>query len=88
MFPSHSDITEDATPTSLDGERVLGEQEESGLKKVSSESTLKDEFESMDVGDTSSFLETLDSEVSMMVSDAMMSTHSESNSTKPILFLL
>ena len=75
MFCTHSDITEEGTPTPLEGERVLGEQEEGGLKKVSSESTLKDEFESMDVGDTSSLLETLDSEVSMMVSDAVTSPH-------------
>ena len=69
---SCSAVNEDGTVTPLEGEKVLGEQEEGGLKKVSSESTLKDEFDSMEVGDTSSLLETLDSEVSMMVSDTAM----------------
>lgn len=64
---SCSDIIEDRTPTPLEDDKVLGEQEEGGMKKVSSESTLKDEFDTVDVGDTSSLLETLDSEVSMMV---------------------
>ena len=75
MFHSRSDITEDGIPTPLEREKVLGEQEEGGLKKVSSDSTLKDELESLEVGNTSSLLETLDSEVLMMVSGAVMSTH-------------
>ena len=60
-------VFEDETPTALEQK---GTEEEGGItdEKQTAESALEEELSSVDVGDTSSFLETLDSEVSMMVS--------------------
>ena len=57
---------EDETSTSLEQKGI--EQEGEITDKQVSESALEEELSSVDVGDTSSFLETLDNEVSMMVS--------------------
>ena len=54
-------VVEDESSTAL-------EQEEEISERQASESALEEELSSVDVGDTSSFLETLDNEVSMMVS--------------------
>ena len=60
-------VVEEETSTALEQKGVEQEGEVSD-KQTSDESALEEELSSVDVGDTSSFLETLDNEVSMMVS--------------------
>lgn len=69
FFPLVASLIEDESPTPVEKN---GAEEEEGKeteeKEKASESVLEEELASVSVGDTSSMLESLDNEVSMMVS--------------------
>ena len=68
LFCLEVTLVEDDTVTPV-GEREEGETEGDAERKAS-EKELKEELESVDVGDTSSLLETLDTSVTMMVRES------------------